>query len=921
MTDVSPRRRGPAYIERVTRALVGRDAELATILGAAAAGGPGWTAVIDGVAGIGKSALWEAALAALPPPRWLLRTRSRAAETGYAFAGLTDLLEPVPDALLAELPEPQRDALTAATLRADAGAADSRAVATALRTLLDRLAAAGPVVVALDDVQWLDPASREALEYAVHRCPVGLLVAIRDPAGPVPVACAAGPETRVTLGPLSLAALHHLVVGALGQALTRPALVRVAETSGGNPLFALELARVLTAPGAPADGRLPRLPSSVTSALSERVATLSPAARQSVLAVALAAGPTVALLRAVGADEGLAEAEVARLLVVSAGSVELEHPLVGPAVVEQTPAPEQRAMHAALADALGADEERRARHLALAAPEPDEAVAAALDRAVGATRARGALVAAAELARLALQHSVTAPPEVMQRRTLTLAGLTFEEGDAAEAERLYREVYESAGAPGPRATAALELAEILWKRGQVADCVEVARWAAAAGAEPEITARAHLTLVALSDGREVNTRRAMEVLDEAGITDPQLRSWAQFAVLDNKFGTGQGLDLPALEAALVAERTGRAWRSDDQVATCRPAILKYADLLDAALETLDELRARAEAEGNVGQLIYVVGHYPVLLLRRGDLAGAEALTQEHLDLAETTGQTNHLWQAQHNLAAVALHAGRLEQAAEAVERLLEVLQADTYPRRAYRAVAGTLALLQGDPQRAVEHLDVWWQCAQEIGDDPGVSRGHGDYAEALVAVGRYDDCQVFLDLAGAAARRAGRVSVQALVARGRAMLHAAQGELDEALTWATAAVELDAEVPIALEGARHLLLRGRLHRRRKEKRFARASLEEAQAGFEAVGATWWAERARAELARVNIRPAAPAELTASELRIAELAASGLTTRQIAEAAFVSPKTVEANLTRIYRKLGIRSRAELGRRIAHVEGTP
>ena len=217
--------------------------------------------------------------------------------------------------------------------------------------------------------------------------------------------------------------------------------------------------------------------------------------------------------------------------------------------------------------------------------------------------------------------------------------------------------------------------------------------------------------MALWDDREANTRRAIEVLDRAGVTDPQLRSWAQFAVLDIEFGDGRGLDVPALEAALVAERTGRAWRSDDQVATCRPALLKYADHLDAALTTLDELRAQAEAEGNVGQLIYVVGHYPMLLLRMGDLAAAEAATEEHLELATTTGQTNHLWQARHNQACVELFAGRLDAAAAAVDGMPGVLQADPYAQRAYRAVAGALALAQGDalgrrgaPRRMVDVL-------------------------------------------------------------------------------------------------------------------------------------------------------------------------------------------------------------------------
>ena len=913
----------PSRLSAVTRTLVGRDVDLEAVV-RAATGAEGWTVVIAGVAGIGKSALWEEALARLTPPAWLLRTRSRAAETGFAFAGVTDLLEPVPDAVLAELPGPQRDALAVVTLRAGATGegVDRRAVATALRTLLARLRADGPVLVALDDVQWLDAASREVLEFAVHRCPVGLLVAVRDPGSVVPVASAGAAEvTLIELGPLSVASLHHLVVGALGHALPRPALVRVAETSGGNPLFALELARVLAASGLAAGDLLPRLPPTLTAALSERVGRLSAEGQRSVLAVALASQPTVALLRDVGARPGLEEAERARLLVVSAGRVDLDHPLVGPAVVEQTPPPAVRAMHQALAVALSDDEERSARHLALAADEPDPAVAAALDVAVAATRTRGAITAAAQLARLAVEHSVGAPTGVVQRRTLTLAGLAFEEGDAAEAERLYRSIYASDGEPGPRATAALELAEILWKRGEVAECVEVARAAAAIGAEPALTARAHLTLVALWDDRRANAARAIEVLDEAGITDPQLRSWAEFALLDIEFGAGRGLDVPALEAALAAERRGRTWRSDDQVATCHPVLLKYADHLAAARASLDELRVRAEAEGNVGQLIYVVGHYPVLHLRMGDLAAAEATAQEHADLATTTGQTNHLWQARYNQACVALHAGRLDEADDLVDDLRGVLQADNHSQRAHRAAAGALALVRGNADAAARHLDEWWRISQERGDDPGISRAHGDYAEALVAAGRYDDCASFLDRADAAAARAGRVSVAAQLARGRAMLLAARGDLDGALAAVADAVRLDAEVPIAVEGARHLLFQGQLHRRRKEKLLARRSLEAAVAGFEAVGAAWWADRARDELARVNIRPAAPTGLTATERRIAELAVEGLTTKEIADAAFVSPKTVEANLTRVYRKLGIRSRAELGRLLAHVEGSP
>jgi DNA-binding NarL/FixJ family response regulator len=198
--------------------------------------------------------------------------------------------------------------------------------------------------------------------------------------------------------------------------------------------------------------------------------------------------------------------------------------------------------------------------------------------------------------------------------------------------------------------------------------------------------------------------------------------------------------------------------------------------------------------------------------------------------------------------------------------------------------------------------------------EPGYSRSHLDHLCALVDTGRTADADAFCIELDEQARSSGRASAAATVLTGRAMLEAHAGRLSDAVALVASALSWYDTSPLRFDRARTLLIAGRISRRAKAKSDAHALLSEAEHEFASFGALAWQAQAAAELARVNVRPAAPAELTETERLVAQLAASGLTNREVADRTFLAVKTVEANLARVYRKLGIRSRAELGARM-------
>ena len=909
---------------------IGREAErevAATFVAAAVTG----SAVLDieGEAGIGKSTLFRFAVdsARLVGSR-VLTCGLTDAESALSFAGLTDLLRALELDQFDQLPAPQRYALAVATLREAPSepSLDERAIGTGLATLLSAIADSAPLIVAIDDTQWLDPASAGVVAFALRRLggrSLGLLTCRRlgmAERGLTATLDAPAWQRTLTLRGMSAAALFHVVRSQQGVTLARPTLLRITEAAQGNPFLALELARATTSGNGGDVGETLPLSEGLQLLVAHRLSVLSDQGRDALLAVACAGRPTLALLTELGLRSGVEEAEAAHVVTVDEGRVVFDHPLLSAAVVQAASAPAIRAVYGRLGAAC-LDPEARARHFALANPEPDVLTSAALDAATLSAEARGATVAAAELARLALDRTAAADLVAVWRRRLRLAQLLHAAGSAVEAGEVLADVDRSCPPGHLRAEVNLVLTEVAYQTSTTERALAHAAIALdEAGDEATLRARALLSLATLTtDGHELAryAAQAQRCLEEAQVTDPTLLAWAAIEQVSARFQVGEGLDRIALDYALSIERTGREWHSGDQVAAIRPVLLKWADEPDEALRGLAELRQRAELEGNEGLLPYVIGHVPGILLRLGRFEDADAASADHLSRALATGQEGQRMQALYNVSLVDAHLGRLQAASDVGHEMLTWSEAnvDGWIEMSACAVLGFTAISAGDLREARAWFDRWWSNGEAEGVvDPGVSRFHGDHIEALIGLGAIPEALAQTEILEQRAARAGRVSAAAVAARCRALLAATAGDQPTALTFADAALALHADCPIDFDRARTLLAKGVIHRRAKQKNAAKRCLEEANAIFSGLGASAFVARTASELERVGTRVTSAFELTATERRIAELAASGLTNRQVAEQSFMSPKTVEANLARVYRKLGIASRAELGARM-------
>jgi len=370
--------------------LVGRDAELRSADRALDLAAEGRSRLlIRGDAGIGKSTLWDAVVARAVGRGWrVLSARAAAAEAPLMLATLGDLLETIDDAEIARLPDPQAAALRAALLRAepDRGGLEPRALGAAVRAILEHASAERPVVIAIDDAQWIDPASAAALGYALHRLPaqrIATILAVRT-GHAVPFQSgweepAAG-STDIDVGPLSLGGIHALLQARLGGPPRRSSLVRIHEASGGNPLFALEIARAIERAGPPLPGEPLPVPGDVEELVRGRIRALAPGAREVLLCAAAAGRPTVELVaaalgRSIADDVRVADdADVAR---DRDGVITFSHPLYAAAILALASPADRRATHGRLAAVVTTAAER-GRHLALAAAGPDAVVAAAV---------------------------------------------------------------------------------------------------------------------------------------------------------------------------------------------------------------------------------------------------------------------------------------------------------------------------------------------------------------------------------------------------------------------------------------------------------------------------------------------------------------------------------------------------------------
>jgi DNA-binding CsgD family transcriptional regulator len=901
-------------MSRVGAAVVGRRAEVERVerfLGDVH-DGPRALAV-TGPAGIGKSTVWQAGVdLAVASGRRLLAARPTGAEASLSFAALGDLLRPIDNAIMRSLPEPQRRALGVALLRETARAPiDARAVATATHSILKLLAAEGPTVLAVDDAQWLDDASADALGFALRRLvdePIGVLTGVRaDSLRPQTFETVLEPAGRdeLALGPLSTAAVHDVILGRIGWTPTRPTLVRIVQASAGNVYYALEIARELAERDA---GDALPVPPSLQSLVRARTERLPAETRTALVHAAALSVPTTAVV----SEEALLAAEDADLVTVAAdGRISFVHPLVASAIYDSTSHTRRRRVHRELA-ALVRDKEERARHLALAASAPDEEVAAELDSAAAHAAARGASAAAAELGRLALALTVEPSGERRLRRSLALARHLLGAGDTPGA-RSVLEACDPAWAEGDlRAELLRDLANLLWYEGDHGAGYRLACEALEHARDPELAARTHCEAAWLL--QDYDLERAIAHEDAAvALLDPERApgrySWALLHGAYLRLLDGQGSDTDAYARGVALQR-GVEWADNSPVSGMWPIL---HDDFARARAIYEEGLVWSRAEGDEPSVQGTLVRLTEIACWTGELAEADRHAAEGIALADRVGSTTYLDSALFARGLVDAHLGRVDAARATADRIFE-LTSDRLRRQTALGhwVLGFVSLSLGDAAaadlsytRAAEAVALYGQ------REPARFRFQPDHLEAVVEVGDLDRARDLLRALEERGVAFPRPWLLATGARCRALVLAAEGDLAGALAAATEALDHHERLAMPFERARTLIVTGVILRRLKRKRRAREVLEEAASEFDRLGTPLWLDRARSELGRVAVRRATDG-LTASELQIAKLAADGLSNPEIAARAFVSRKTVEANLARAYRKLGIASRAQLAR---------
>ncbi|MBA3659852.1 MAG: AAA family ATPase, partial [Gemmatimonadales bacterium] len=858
----------------MTRRLIGRAAELEAgerwldTLG----GGP-CGLVIAGDAGIGKTAIWSTMVErARERGIGIWMARAAEGETQAGLASLADLVALEAPPAAAWLPPPQKRAL-AALLGADVEPVDLRPLGTAVRALLERRSAAGPLVLAIDDAQWTDASSRRALEFALRRLteqPVGVLATVRSMPGgdDVPLGMRRWlPEERLQVlrvGPLSLAALRQLVLDRTGQALSRPTLTRLERACQGNPLLALEIVSAITrsGPAITVETVLP-VPADVRQLAFERLAGLPDAVRGVVELLSALGRPDLAALdRALaGQGFGVEAGSVDRLLAAgeAAGLLELEdgvrfrHPLLGAAVYESMDRPTRQALHRRLSEVVE-DPEERARHLALVSVLPDENVAAQLEAAAERAIARGAPDATIELLSQARRLTPDGVTDARHRRSILLAQALWDIGEGARSGVVLEDVLAELQ-PGPdRAVARLIRAVQLSWDGRVHDAIAMCRLALEdARGRPGLEATAHLRLCYFADadiplGRE-HAQRALEILRDLPPEeqDPDLLACALLLGAELRLAAGEGADTAAVEeAAAILPASDSMIRSlgfhARGIARERLWIWAAAmDDIDGARRQLSALEQHDRDAGLERSVPIVMADLADLACIAGDLPAARRHAAEAMDAAGQPGTATPYGRLTARLAAtlVAAHAGEIDDARAIGHEVLRDLggKPDNIDARRLRAILGRAEISAGRPAEALAHLEIVAAALADGGiADPAALRYEGDHIESLVLCGRLDDARARLAVFDPPQAGDSRPWRRAVAARSHALLAAAGGVSDTAVGLADEAVDLHEALGMPVELGRALLLAGRLHRGRKAKRAAADRLSRAAQVFEAAGA-------------------------------------------------------------------------------------
>jgi DNA-binding CsgD family transcriptional regulator len=892
--------------------------------------------LLSGDPGIGKTTVWKEGLAdALLRDYRILSCGPIEAETRLSYAALGDLLEPILEEALPSLPEPQRLALEVALLRSPSSGAraDQRAVSLAVLGCLRSVASTSPVVVAVDDIQWMDLPSARVLQFVVRRLKdeqIGLITAARgaraddDPLGVVS-AFAEDRAHAVHVGPLSQDALERVLRAKVGEGFSRTTLLSLHEMSGGNPFFAQEigLALLRRGGGVTAGERLP-IPGRLQELIEDRLEGLPSRTIEALEIVSALSAPTFDVIAAAiapsrGVDDRLGPAIDNGVVEAVGDRLRFTHPLLASAVYQKIPPARRRELHARLATIVR-DPEERARHLALSVEGPDVAVAAALEEAAVLAFSRGAPQSAAELWEMARRATPPDRDEDLVRRTHQAGVAHHECGDTSLARSVLEQAVDLSMAGPARGRVLLDLgmalAETEGWRGAWA-VFEAAR--GEAGDDLALRARVEQNLgytwlfrgdLAAS---ERHAHAALQLAEE--LQEPRVMAEAFVAYPFVEFVLGRGVDQElldrgiALEGHMEGEFKSHVLRASFTVAQ----LLKFTDRLDQARRTFTDLLGDAAAHAAEMAIPQIRYHLADLECRAGNWDAAMEHAQESRAAAQRIRMGPMSAEGHFAVGLVEAHLGQADPARlEALEGLrIAEAAGEILLLIPNLSVLGFLELSLGRPAEADAYLSRAVELVEAMGvREPAYFRIVPDEVEALVALGRLEEAEALLAPFEEAGANLDRAWAMATGARCRALVLAARGDLPAASAAVDEAVIQHDRLPLPFELGRTLLVKGTVQRRAKRKRDARDTLEQALEIFEGLGAVQWAERTRAELARIGGRAPSSVDLTPTETRVAELVAAGGTNREVADALFVSVHTVEANLKRIYRKLGIRSRTEL-----------
>jgi ATP/maltotriose-dependent transcriptional regulator MalT len=925
--------------------LIGREAERITLSRFLdkVSDGPA-VLVLEGQAGIGKTTLWKEGVA-IGRGRGIqvLAAAPAESETPLPFATLGDLFQELSETALSQLPAPQRRALEVALLRADVEGdpAEQRVISVAALTTIRALANSGPLILAVDDVQWMDPPSNRVLQFALRRLrneAVGILVAVRTPdadEAPLGLDKAFGSDRVETLsvGPLNLESTDELLRSRLGVAFSAPTLTQLHNHSRGNPFFALEIGRFLLTQGrlVPASQVLP-LPESLRELVSKRLEALPASTREVLLLVSALSQPSEALLSAAthGPEvwkAGLERAVEARIIERHGGRLRFTHPLMRSVLYTDASPDRLRALHGRLAQVV-AEPEERARHLALATEAPDSDVASVLESAAEQAHGRGAPDAAAALVEQARELTPPGRVEDARRRAMKAVDYHLQTGETSRARVQLEELLAGLPAGPARAHALHRLGRIrMWEETYdgAEQLLERALTEAEEDGELKRAVERDLVMVLMQIGKlhgaAAHARVLLDLAEESG--DMVLLSSALALSVMTECLVGNGVRRENMEKAVALVRKTRSRSSETHPAFLDAelylgAVLKWSDDFEGSREILSELLERISgehAESGLAPCLFQLGE---LECWAGNWDLAEGYAKQGEIATRRSGQATLRALPLTVTALVQALRGSLDAASVSAHEVLSLAERSADTRFAMRALAilGFLELSRDDPGAAYGHLRRLRQMATSQGyGEPGVLRFEADEIEALVALGNLEEAQRLTEELEAKGKRLDRPWALATSSRCWGLLKAARGDASGAMEALVRALKEHGRLQQPFELGRTLVALGAQQRRSKERRLARETLQRAIHIFHDLGASLWAGKATGELARIGGRPKGTDELTVTERRVAELVAAGSNNREVAARLFISLKTVEANLSKIYQKLGLRSRSELASRMA------